>query len=402
MEKSNKYGVCYPVEYFNPHVHLEYNNDNYTDLNEAEIKALQYEEYKNKNNENKKLKNQEFKNKYSINLVQYQEELKMKNKEEEAIKQKEKTEKLNKNKNINKTVFEKNMKPFSLRNKNAKSLNRITKATNNKNKKHLKEVKVVNHSNENINLDLNEDNNNNNNDNEFEKFVPKKRLLKSNNNPFYSDNLDNNDFVSKNNLNVNENIYEEKMDNNLNIDINKNNEKDKKNINLNENIVDLRGNIEEQLLEELKNKKKYHNNNEINDEINEKISNIKRFRNHGFLPPQNEFVEEKKAKKKSKNKKFFSEFERKRFIKALKHIITERLGEHNIYIQNICNCGNLQKQLTALVEKGNLTVYALTEVDCANNCVFYKNKKAYLKSINDVLDSIKDIAYENFHNKYKD
>ena len=62
----------------------------------------------------------------------------------------------------------------------------------------------------------------------------------------------------------------------------------------------------------------------------------------------------------------------------------------------------MQKQLTALVEKGNLTVYALTEVECANNCVFYKNKKAYLKSINDVLDSIKDIAYENFHNKYKD
>ena len=131
MEKSNKYGVCYPVEYFNPHVHLEYDNNNYPDLNEAEIKALQYEEYKNKNNENKKLKNQEFTNKYSINLVQYQEELKMKNKEEEAIKQKEKTEKLIKNKNFNKTVFEKNMKPFTLRNKNAKSLNRITKTNNN-------------------------------------------------------------------------------------------------------------------------------------------------------------------------------------------------------------------------------------------------------------------------------
>ena len=404
MEKSNKYGVCYPVEYFNPHVHLEYDNNNYPDLNEAEIKALQYEEYKNKNNENKKLKNQEFTNKYSINLVQYQEELKMKNKEEEAIKQKEKTDKLIKNKNFNKTVFEKNMKPFTLRDKNAKSLNRITK-TNNNNKKHLKEVKVVNHSNGNINIDIdmNVDNNKYNiNNDEFDKFVPKKRLLKSNNNQFSNDNndnLDNNVFILKSNLNINDNIYEENMDNNLNINENKNNEKDK--INLNENIVDLRGNIEEQLLEELKNKKKYHNN-EINDEINEKISNIKRFRNHGFLPPQNEFVEEKKTKKKSKNKKFFSEFERKRFIKALKHIITERLGEHNIYIQNICNCGNLQKQLTALVEKGNLTVYALTEVECANNCVFYKNKKAYLKSINDVLDSIKDIAYENFHNKYKD
>ena len=74
MEKKNKYGVCYHVEYFNPHVHLGYDNNNYPDLNEAEIKALQYDEYKNKNTENKKLKNQEFTNKYSINLVQYQEE----------------------------------------------------------------------------------------------------------------------------------------------------------------------------------------------------------------------------------------------------------------------------------------------------------------------------------------
>ena len=30
----------YPIEYYNPHVHLEYNFDN-SGLNEAEIKALQ-------------------------------------------------------------------------------------------------------------------------------------------------------------------------------------------------------------------------------------------------------------------------------------------------------------------------------------------------------------------------
>ena len=143
------------------------------------------------------------------------------------------------------------------------------------------------------------------------------------------------------------------------------------------------------------------NNNEIKDEVNDKISTIKRFRTYGVLPDQSQ-QENDKNKKKEKNKKFSSEFERRRFIKALKNIITERLGEHNIYIQNICSCGNLQKQLTALVEKGNFTVYALTEVDCANNCAFYKNKKDYLKSINDVLNSIKNIAYENFHNKNKE
>ena len=107
-------------------------------------------------------------------------------------------------------------------------------------------------------------------------------------------------------------MYKEKIDNKLNIDENK---KFQKNIDINENIVDLRGNIEEQLLEVLKNKKKYHNNNEINDEINEKISNIKRFRNHGFLPPQNEFVEEKKAKKNQKIKNFFLNLKEKDSLK---------------------------------------------------------------------------------------
>ena len=168
------------------------------------------------------------------------------------------------------------------------------------------------------------------------------------------------------------------------------------------NVVDLRINLENQLLEQIKNKNNNINNQEINDEVNDKISTIKRFRTYGYLPEQAQLTNEKKKKKDPKAKKFSSEFEKRRFIKALKNIITERLGEHNIYIQNICSCGNLQKQLTALVEKGNLTVFALTEVECANNCVFYKNKKAYLKNINDVLKSIKEISYENFHNKYKE
>ena len=60
------------------------------------------------------------------------------------------------------------------------------------------------------------------------------------------------------------------------------------------------------------------------------------------------------------------------------------------------------KTINRFSRKGNLTVYALTDVDCANNCVFYKNKKSYLKNINDVLNSIKDLAYENFYNKYKE
>ena len=334
-----------------------------------------------------------FHNKYNKNVFQYQEEQKLRDKEEEINKQKEKNEKVTKTKNFNRTVYKNNMKSFSQRYKYSKSLNKINKNNNNnenKRNRSIKQIKVINHNNQNIKdkdkvLD-----------NGFDKFVPHKRFLQKINNEF---NKEENNNINNENF---DNNYEEQID--IKINSGKINESESININIanniNPNIIDLRGNIESQLIEELKHKKRY-NNNEINDEINEKISNIKRFRNHGYLPQQNEYLEEKKVKK-VKNKKFFSEFERRRFIKALKHIITERLGEHNIYIQNICNCGNLQEQLTALVEKGNLTVYALTEVECANNCVFYKNKKAYLKSINDVLNSIKDIAYENFHNKYKD
>ena len=281
------------------------------------------------------------------------------------------------------------MKPFSQRYKYSKSLNKKIK-NNNKRNNSQKQIRVINHNNQNINQnnDVEKDNGD-----EIDKFVPHKRILEKKNNEFRKEE---NDIENNENFDIN---YEEQMDTKQNLD-KINESKSINSNNINPNVVDLRGNIESQLIEELKYKNRY-NNNEIKDEINEKLSNIKRFRNHGYLPQQKEHPEEKKTKK-IKNKQFFSEFEKRRFIKALKHIITERLGEHNIYIQNICNCGNLQKQLTALVEKGNLTVYALTDVECANNCVFYKNKKAYLKCINDVLNSIKDIAYENFHNRYKE
>ena len=362
----------YPIEFYNPHAHLEYNH-NKLGLNEAEIKALEEEEYKNKYEKIKELKSKQFTMKYNKSAILYEEEQRMKNKEENLIKKKEKDEQLLKTKNYNKTVYEKNMKPF-LKEKEkelkAKTLNK-TKKTKNTNNKTIKTVNNQNQKENNIDKELVEIDNNylTNELNNLEK----KRLL--------------NTLDSKENLN-------EKINTNLN--------EIKKEIQLDNNVIDLRMNLESQLLEQIKNKNNNINNQEINDEVNEKISTIKRFRTYGYLPEQQQNIDDKKKKKDVKTKKFSSEFERRRFIKALKNIFTERLGEHNIYIQNICSCGNLQKQLTALVEKGNLTVFALTEVDCANNCVFYKNKKAYLKNINDVLKSIKEISYENFHNKNKE
>ena len=362
----------YPIEFYNPHVHLEYNH-NKLGLNEAEIKALEEEEYKNKYEKIKELKTKQFTMKYNKSAILYKEEQRMKNKEENLIKKKEKDEQLLKTKNYNKTVYEKNMKPFSKEKEKelkAKTLNK-TKKTKNTNNKTIKTVNNQNQKENNIDKELVEIDNNylTNELNNLEK----KQLL--------------NTLDSKENLN-------EKINTNLN--------EIKKEIQLDNNVIDLRMNLESQLLEQIKNKNNNINNQEINDEVNEKISTIKRFRTYGYLPEQQQNIDDKKKKKDVKTKKFSSEFERRRFIKALKNIFTERLGEHNIYIQNICSCGNLQKQLTALVEKGNLTVFALTEVDCANNCVFYKNKKAYLKNINDVLKSIKEISYENFHNKYKE
>jgi hypothetical protein len=324
----------------------------------------------------------------------------MKNKEEEYIQQMKKKEKLLKNQNFNKNVYEKNMRPFSHRVTKSKTLNKSIKSFK---KNNNKVIKIINHINENQNKN---DNNLN------ERFIPKKRILENISNQGWLD--DDNvqygrdiekDIFYQNCNDMKKNADDENNNNNIKIILNKNNENNNVNLNSdnnNKNIIDLRANIEEQLMQELKIKNNKNKNNEINEEISDKMSSIKRFRAQGVLPRQDAISEKKKKKTETKKKKFFSEFERRRFIKALKNIFTERLGEHNIYIQNICNCGNLQNQLTALVEKGNLTVYALTEVECANNCVFYKNKKAYLKAINDVLKSIKNIAYENFHNKYKD
>ena len=63
MEKYS-YEYNYPIEYYSPpHVHLEYDyntKNNLNNLNEAEIKALHLEEYKNKYEVIKKLKNKQF------------------------------------------------------------------------------------------------------------------------------------------------------------------------------------------------------------------------------------------------------------------------------------------------------------------------------------------------------
>ena len=131
----------YPIEFYNPHVHLEYDYNNAMGLNEAEIKALQQEEYKNRYKQVKELKQREFIKKYNKSALLYEEEIKMKNKEEQLNKKREQDEILMKKQNYNKTVYQKNMKPFlkekELKEKELKTkmINKTKGRTINKNEK---------------------------------------------------------------------------------------------------------------------------------------------------------------------------------------------------------------------------------------------------------------------------
>jgi hypothetical protein len=353
----------YPIEYYHPHVHLEYNYEN-PGLNEAEIKALQQEEYKNKYEKIKEIKNREYINKYNKSALLYVEEQRMKNREEELNRKREQNEQMLKKQNYNKTVFQKNMKPF-LKEKElkAKTIDKMKKSKS----LNKKETKINNHF-KTQKLD--------NIKNEF--IIFDKKIQKEINDG-YSDNLD--DRELQDNLNSKKIFKNEK---------NKN--ENKKEDSFNNNVVDLRYNLENQLIEEIRNKNRTINTNELKNEVDNKLDTIKRFRNFGYLPGQTSINREKKKKK--DNKKFSSEYERRRFNKSLRNVINERLGKQNIDVQKICNCGKLHKQLDEFIEKGKFIINDLSEVECENNCIFYKNQKEYLKKINEVLNSVKDLALQ--------
>lgn len=395
----------FPQSVVNPQIYLEYNYNRKNNINEAEYKALMQIESNKKKNELKKSKKKEFKKRYNEMALSYQDEQKKKNQEEEYIKKEERLQRLQKLHNFNKTLQEKNTKKKIINNN--KHLIWV-KTENNKNKKETKNesnkynnnpIIVINHDNKEddiVNLKKVDST-----------FIAKKTILKS----VTSDNKDENkDIIIDNNANkknITDNFMQKKTvlksSEYLTNDDKKLEDLKEYQLKENENIIDLRTNLEYMInSQNIKNNFIINNKSDIKEQINERIDNLKRFRYEGLFPEKNEQIKKKKKKVIIKNRKYLSEFEKKRYIKALKNIFTERLGEHNIYIQNICSCGNLQKQLTAIVEKGNLTVYALTELECANNCVFYKNKNEYMKNINDVLNSIKNIKYENFHNKYKE
>ena len=313
MQKAYSY-FCYPYEYTNPQVYLEYNTKK-LNLNEAEAKALQQIEYRNKKTELKKLKQKEYIRKYNKSALLYEEERRMKNREEQMLKKKEQDEQILRIQNYNKTVYQNNMKPF-LKEKtqtiNRQNMDKRRKKVGKKNEKNLIKQRKSGKS-----------------------FEKKTRMEVK----------DNEEFETKEILdNLMENDVKNKADNNSNLHV-------KNNLNLkkvedatssNNNVVDLRIGLENQVLEEIKLKNMLLANNELLDKVDDKISTIKKFRTLGLLPE--EAKSKSKSKKKEKSKKMNSEFERRRFIKAINNIIKEKLSEKNLNLKNICNCGKLQRK----------------------------------------------------------
>ena len=361
MHKAYSY-YCNPYEYTNPYVYLEYHTKK-LNLNEAEAKAMQQIEYRNKNSELKKMKQKEFIKKYNKSALLYEEEQRMKNREEQIQKKKEQDEQILRIQNYNKTVYQNNMKPFLKEKEKAQTINR-----QNMNKKR-------------------------------KKILKKKDSKKKNGKSFDKKNRveikDNEDIETKEILdNLVENDIKNKADNNSNLyiktNLNLNKIKDLKNTNT--EVIDLRMGLENQVLEEIKLKNLLLENNELWDKVDDKISTIKNFRTFGLLPEEVK-SKSKNKKKEIKNKKLSSEFERRRFIKAVNNIINEKLSEKNFDIKNICSCGNLQKKLDSMIEKNNLSIFQ--DVECDKNCVFNTNKNNYLEIINQVLKSIIDTHFEN-------
>ena len=138
------------------------------------------------------------------------------------------------------------------------------------------------------------------------------------------------------------------------------------------------------------------------------LDSIKDFRKRGVIIPAEEsdeekprelninILEENKKNEENKKKAFKSELEKRRYVKALKNLMIEKFSEKNIVIPNICSCGQLQKKLDTLLEKGNVSVLSIVNTECANNCIYYNNNKEYKKALNDIISSVKNLKFDSF------
>lgn len=151
------------------------------------------------------------------------------------------------------------------------------------------------------------------------------------------------------------------------------------------------------------------NNSNVNKQIEYGIKSLKEFRKRGVVSeleeetPNNSILIPQPQScsnlnnNSNKSKTFKNELEKRRYVKALKNIMIEKFSEKKIVVPNICSCGQLQKKLDTLLEKGNVSVLSIVNTECANNCIYYKNNKEYKKALNDIISSIKNIKFDSFY-----
>jgi len=73
------------------------------------------------------------------------------------------------------------------------------------------------------------------------------------------------------------------------------------------------------------------------------------------------------------HKKLQKEKETERYIEALQAILKEKVLSRNIVLPPLCSCAS--------------TIWDTNPDTCANNCIFYKNPKAYAKALSTILGS---------------
>lgn len=74
-----------------------------------------------------------------------------------------------------------------------------------------------------------------------------------------------------------------------------------------------------------------------------------------------------------RHKKLQKERETERYIEALQAVLKDKVRSRNIVLPPLCSCGP--------------TIWDTNPDTCANNCVFYKNPKAYARALSTVLAS---------------
>ena len=91
-----------------------------------------------------------------------------------------------------------------------------------------------------------------------------------------------------------------------------------------------------------------------------------------------------------------NELQQKRYKKALQKLVIDRFNSKKIDIPSICSCGQLQRKIDSLLNDNKLiTQDDLMNVDCANNCIYYQKPGSYHRALTDIIQSIRTLQLEN-------